>query len=81
MLPTLFLNLAEPQNLLLLPWLYVMWQTTFPPYYIIWVYYTALAAPAVIVPAIWALRKFRPRIRKGAACRALHRNNSLDTVP
>jgi len=64
MLPTLFLNLVEPQNLLLLPWLYVMWQTTFPPYYIIWVYYTALAAPAVIVPAMWALRKFRPRVRR-----------------
>jgi uncharacterized membrane protein len=64
MMPTLFLNLAEPQNLLLLPWLYVMWQTTFSPYYIIWIYYTALAAPAVIVPAIWALRKFRPRIRR-----------------
>jgi len=64
MMPTLFLNLAEPQNLLLLPWLYVMWQTTFPPYYIIWVYYTALAAPAVIVPAMWALRKFRPRVRR-----------------
>jgi len=64
MLPTLFLNLVEPQNLLLLPWLYVMWQTTFPPYYIIWVYYTALAAPAVIVPTIWALRKFRPRVRR-----------------
>jgi hypothetical protein len=64
MMPTLFLNLVEPQNLLLLPWLYVMWQTTFPPYYIIWIYYTALVAPAVIVPAIWALRKFRPRIRR-----------------
>ncbi|MFP3320451.1 MAG: DUF2079 domain-containing protein [Acidilobus sp.] len=64
MLPTLFLNLVEPQNLLLLPWLYVMWQTTFPPYYIIWIYYTALAAPAVIVPAMWALRKFRPRVRR-----------------
>ncbi|MFP3320437.1 MAG: DUF2079 domain-containing protein [Acidilobus sp.] len=64
MLPTLFLNLLEPQSLLLLPWLYAMWQTTFPPYYIIWVYYTALVAPAVIVPAIWALRKFRPRIRR-----------------
>ncbi|MFP3320990.1 MAG: hypothetical protein RXO24_10515, partial [Acidilobus sp.] len=64
MLPTLFLNLVEPQSLLLLPWLYAMWQTTFPPYYIIWIYYTALVAPAVIVPAIWALRKFRPRIRR-----------------
>jgi uncharacterized membrane protein len=64
MLPTLFLNLAEPQNLLLLPWLYVMWQTTFSPYYNIWIYYTALVAPAVIVPAIWALRKFRPRVRR-----------------
>jgi len=64
MMPTLFMNLAEPQNLLLLPWLYVMWQTTFPPYYIIWVYYTALVAPAVIVPTIWALRKFRPRVRR-----------------
>jgi Predicted membrane protein len=64
MLPTLFLNLVEPQNLLLLPWLYAMWQTTFSPYYIIWIYYTALVAPAVIVPAIWALRKFRPRVRR-----------------
>jgi len=64
MLPTLFLNLVEPQNLLLLPWLYVMWQTPWGFYYVIWVYYTALAAPAVIVPAIWALRKFRPRIRR-----------------
>ncbi|MFP3320366.1 MAG: DUF2079 domain-containing protein [Acidilobus sp.] len=64
MMPTLFLNLVEPQNLLLLPWLYVMWQTTFPPYYIIWIYYTALVAPAVIVPAIWALRKFSPRVRR-----------------
>jgi Predicted membrane protein len=64
MLPTLFLNLAEPQNLLLLPWLYVMWQTPWGFYYVIWVYYTALVAPAVIVPTMWALRKFRPRIRR-----------------
>jgi len=64
MLPTLFLNLVEPQNLLLLPWLYVMWQTPWGFYYVIWVYYTALVAPAVIVPAIWALRKFRPRVRR-----------------
>ncbi|MFP3287589.1 MAG: DUF2079 domain-containing protein [Acidilobus sp.] len=64
MMPTLFLNLVEPQNLLLLPWLYVMWQTPWGFYYVIWVYYTALAAPAVIVPAIWALRKFRPRVRR-----------------
>jgi uncharacterized membrane protein len=64
MLPTLFMNLVEPQNLLLLPWLYVMWQTTFSPYYNIWIYYTALVAPAVIVPAIWALRRFRPRVRR-----------------
>jgi len=64
MLPTLFLNLMEPQNLLLLPWLYVMWQTPWGFYYVIWVYYTALVAPAVIVPAIWALRKFRPRVRR-----------------
>ncbi|MFP3172456.1 MAG: DUF2079 domain-containing protein, partial [Acidilobus sp.] len=64
MMPTLFLNLVEPQNLLLLPWLYVMWQTPWGFYYVIWVYYTALVAPAVIVPAIWALRKFRPRIRR-----------------
>jgi Predicted membrane protein len=64
MLPTLFLNLAEPQNLLLLPWLYVMWQTPWSFYYVVWAYYTALAAPAVIVPAIWALRKFRPRVRR-----------------
>ncbi|MFP3320270.1 MAG: DUF2079 domain-containing protein, partial [Acidilobus sp.] len=64
MLPTLFLNLLEPQNLLLLPWLYVMWQTPWGFYYVIWVYYTALVAPAVIVPALWALRKFRPRVRR-----------------
>ncbi|MCG2868399.1 MAG: DUF2079 domain-containing protein [Candidatus Nanopusillus sp.] len=64
MLPTLFLNLVEPQNLLLLPWLYVMWQTPWGFYYSVWVYYTALVAPAVIVPAMWALRKFRPRIRR-----------------
>jgi len=64
MLPTLFLNLAEPQNLLLLPWLYVMWQTPWGFYYSVWVYYTALVAPAVIVPAMWALRKFRSRIRR-----------------
>jgi uncharacterized membrane protein len=64
MMPTLFLNLLEPQNLLLLPWLYVMWQTPWSFYYVIWAYYTALVAPAVIVPAIWALRKFRPRIRR-----------------
>ncbi|MFP3288121.1 MAG: DUF2079 domain-containing protein, partial [Acidilobus sp.] len=64
MMPTLFLNLVEPQNLLLLPWLYVMWQTPWGFYYVIWVYYTALVAPAVIVPAMWALRKFRPRIRR-----------------
>ncbi|MFP3287254.1 MAG: hypothetical protein RXP86_08370, partial [Acidilobus sp.] len=64
MLPTLFLNLVEPQNLLLLPWLYVMWQTPWGFYYDIWVYYTALVAPAVIVPAIWALRKFRPCVRR-----------------
>jgi len=64
MMPTLFLNLVEPQNLLLLPWLYVMWQTPWGFYYVIWVYYTALVAPAVIVPALWALRKFRPRIRR-----------------
>jgi len=64
MMPTLFLNLLEPQNLLLLPWLYVMWQTPWGFYYVIWVYYTALVAPAVIVPTIWALRKFRPRIRR-----------------
>ncbi|NAZ32280.1 MAG: DUF2079 domain-containing protein [Acidilobus sp.] len=64
MMPTLFLNLMEPQNLLLLPWLYVMWQTPWGFYYVIWIYYTALVAPAVIVPAIWALRKFSPRIRR-----------------
>ncbi|MFP3287132.1 MAG: DUF2079 domain-containing protein [Acidilobus sp.] len=64
MMPTLFLNLVEPQSLLLLPWLYAMWQTTFSPYYNIWIYYTALVAPVVIVPAIWALRKFRPRVRR-----------------
>jgi uncharacterized membrane protein len=64
MMPTLFLNFMEPQNLLLLPWLYAMWQTPWGIYYVIWVYYTALVAPAVIVPAIWALRKFRPRIRR-----------------
>ncbi|MDT7868161.1 MAG: DUF2079 domain-containing protein, partial [Acidianus sp.] len=64
MMPTLFLNLVEPQNLLLLPWLYVMWQTPWGFYYVIWVYYTALVAPAVIVPTIWALRKFKPRIRR-----------------
>ncbi|NAZ31608.1 MAG: DUF2079 domain-containing protein [Acidilobus sp.] len=64
MMPTLFLNLVEPQSLLLLPWLYVMWQTPWGFYYVIWVYYTALVAPAVIVPTIWALRKFRPRIRR-----------------
>ncbi|MFP3287601.1 MAG: DUF2079 domain-containing protein [Acidilobus sp.] len=64
MMPTLFLNLVEPQNLLLMPWLYVMWQTPWGFYYVIWVYYTALVAPAVIVPAIWALRKFRPRVRR-----------------
>jgi len=64
MMPTLFLNLVEPQNLLLLPWLYAMWQTPWGIYYVIWVYYTALVAPAVIVPALWALRKFRPRIRR-----------------
>ncbi|MCG2873262.1 MAG: DUF2079 domain-containing protein [Acidilobus sp.] len=64
MMPTLFLNLVEPQNLLLLPWLYVMWQTPWGFYYVIWVYYTALVAPAVIVPAIWALRKFSPRVRR-----------------
>ncbi|MFP3287980.1 MAG: DUF2079 domain-containing protein, partial [Acidilobus sp.] len=52
MMPTLFLNLVEPQNLLLLPWLYVMWQTSWYFYYhVIWIYYTALVAPAVIVPA------------------------------
>jgi uncharacterized membrane protein len=64
MLPTLFLNLVEPQNLLLMPWLYVMWQTPWGFYYSVWVYYTALVAPAVIVPALWALRKFRPRVRR-----------------
>ncbi|MFP3319162.1 MAG: DUF2079 domain-containing protein, partial [Acidilobus sp.] len=64
MMPTLFLNLVEPQNLLLMPWLYVMWQTPWGFYYFIWIYYTALVAPAVIVPAIWALRRFRPRIRR-----------------
>ncbi|MFP3288059.1 MAG: hypothetical protein RXP86_12420, partial [Acidilobus sp.] len=64
MMPSLFLNLVEPQNLLLLPWLYVMWQTPWGFYYVIWVYYTALVAPAVIVPAIWALRRFRPRVRR-----------------
>ncbi|MFP3321020.1 MAG: hypothetical protein RXO24_10665, partial [Acidilobus sp.] len=64
MMPTLFLDLVEPQSLLLLPWLYVMWQTPWGFYYVIWVYYTALVAPAVIVPAIWALRKFRPRVRR-----------------
>ncbi|MFP3287120.1 MAG: DUF2079 domain-containing protein, partial [Acidilobus sp.] len=64
MMPTLFLNLVEPQSLLLLPWLYVMWQTPLGFYYSVWVYYTALVAPAVIVPAIWALRKFRPRVRR-----------------
>ncbi|MFP3319513.1 MAG: DUF2079 domain-containing protein [Acidilobus sp.] len=64
MMPTLFLNLVEPQSLLLLPWLYVMWQTPWGFYYVIWVYYTALVAPAVIVPAIWALRKFSPRVRR-----------------
>jgi len=64
MLPTLFLNLVEPQNLLLMPWLYVMWQTPWSFYYSVWVYYTALVAPAVIVPALWTLRKFRPRIRR-----------------
>jgi len=64
MLPTLFLNLVEPQSLLLLPWLYVMWQTPWGFYYSVWVYYTALVAPAVIVPTMWALRKFRPRIRR-----------------
>jgi len=64
MMPTLFLNLVEPQNLLLLPWLYVMWQTTWSIYYSPWIYYTALVAPAVIVPAIWALRKFSPRVRR-----------------
>ncbi|MFP3287652.1 MAG: DUF2079 domain-containing protein [Acidilobus sp.] len=64
MMPTLFLNLVEPQNLLLLPWLYVMWQTPWGFYYVIWAYYTALVAPAVIVPTLWALRKFRPRVRR-----------------
>ncbi|MFP3319284.1 MAG: DUF2079 domain-containing protein [Acidilobus sp.] len=64
MLPTLFLNLVEPQNLLLMPWLYAMWQTTWGIYYSVWLYYTALVAPAVIVSAIWALRKFRPRVRR-----------------
>ncbi|MFP3287712.1 MAG: DUF2079 domain-containing protein, partial [Acidilobus sp.] len=64
LMPTLFLNLVEPQSLLLLPWLYVMWQTPWGFYYSVWVYYTALVAPAVIVPAIWALRKFRPRVRR-----------------
>ncbi|MFP3288085.1 MAG: DUF2079 domain-containing protein, partial [Acidilobus sp.] len=64
MMPTLFLNLVEPQSLLLLPWLYVMWQTTWGIYYSVWLYYTALVAPAVIVSAIWALRKFRPRVRR-----------------
>ncbi|MFP3287246.1 MAG: DUF2079 domain-containing protein [Acidilobus sp.] len=64
MMPTLFLNLVEPQSLLLLPWLYVMWQTPWGFYYVVWVYYTALVAPAVIVPAIWALRKFSPRVRR-----------------
>ena len=64
MIPTLFLNLVEPQNLLLLPWLYVMWQTQRSFYYDIWVYYTALVAPAVIVPSLWALRTFSPRIRR-----------------
>jgi len=64
MMPTLFLNLVEPQNLLLMPWLYVMWQTPWGFYYVIWVYYTALVAPAVIVPAIWALRKFSPHVRR-----------------
>ncbi|MFP3320438.1 MAG: DUF2079 domain-containing protein, partial [Acidilobus sp.] len=64
MMPTLFLNLAEPQNLLLMPWLYVMWQTPWGIYYVVWAYYTALVAPAVIVPAIWALRKFSPRVRR-----------------
>ncbi|MFP3172434.1 MAG: DUF2079 domain-containing protein [Acidilobus sp.] len=64
MMPTLFLNLVEPQNLLLLPWLYAMWQTPWGFYYDIWVYYTALVAPAVIVPTIWALRKFSPRVRR-----------------
>ena len=64
MLPTLFLNLVEPQNLLLMPWLYVIWQSSWGVYYSVWVYYTILVAPAVIVPAIWALRGFRPRIRR-----------------
>ncbi|PVU71750.1 hypothetical protein DDW07_03090 [Acidilobus sp. SCGC AC-742_E15] len=64
MMPTLFMNLVEPQNLLLLPWLYVMWQTPWSFYYVVWVYYTALAAPAVIVPAIWALGKFSSRVRR-----------------
>ena len=64
MMPTLFMNLVEPQNLLLLPWLYVMWQTPWGFYYVVWVYYTALAAPAVIVPAIWALGKFSSRVRR-----------------
>ena len=64
MAPVLFLNLAEPQNLLLLPWLYAALQTTFPPYYIVWVYYTALVAPAIILPAIWALRRFSINVRK-----------------
>ena len=66
MAPVLFLNLAEPQNLLLLPWLYAALQTTFPPYYIVWVYYTALVAPAIILPAIWALRRFSINVRKRA---------------
>jgi len=64
MAPLLFLNLAEPQNLLLLPWLYAALQTTFPPYYIVWVYYTALVAPAIVLPAIWALRRFNMNVRK-----------------
>jgi len=64
MAPVLFLNLAEPQNLLLLPWLYAALQTTFPPYYIVWVYYTALVTPAIILPAIWTLRRFNMNVRK-----------------
>lgn len=61
--PLMFINLLEPQTLLLMPWLASL-LSFFTPYYTPNVYYTILISAVALPTAIWTLRKLKTETRK-----------------
>ncbi|WP_069808212.1 DUF2079 domain-containing protein [Vulcanisaeta thermophila] len=61
--PLAFLNLLEPQSILLMPWLASL-MTNFTPYYTPWTYYTILVGAAALPSAIWTLRRVSNTTRR-----------------